>query len=125
MDGEAGASSLVPGGSFSDVVAEVSVGRRTSSSKSRGEEVLGFKGSLVEAVLRVEGDAGVAPEGRLGVEPGPGGGAELGLGTDVLECNNGAVGRWFGGEGVAKSLTVRGPERDTQESSLSEMTVWC
>ena len=26
VDGEAGASSLVPGGSFSDVVAEISVG---------------------------------------------------------------------------------------------------
>ena len=45
--------------------------------------MLGFKGSLVEAVLSIEGDAGVAPEGRLGVEPGPGGGAELGLGTNV------------------------------------------
>ena len=87
--------------------------------------MLGFKGSLVEAVLSIEGDAGVASEGGLRVEPGPGGGAELGLGTNVLEGNDGAVGRWFRREGVAKSLTIRGPERDTQESSLSEMTVWC
>ena len=85
----------------------------------------GFKSFLVEAVLSIEGDAGVASEGGLRVEPGPGGGAELGLGTNVLEGNNGAVGGWFGREGVAKCLTIRGPERDTQESSLSEMTVWC
>ena len=87
--------------------------------------MLGFKGSLVEAVLSIEGDAGVASEGGLRVEPGPGGGAELGLGTNVLEGNNGAVGGWFGREGVAKCLTIRGPERDTQECSLSEMAVWC
>ena len=87
--------------------------------------MLGFKGSLVEAVLSIEGDAGVASEGGLRVEPEPGGGAKLGLGTNVLEGDDGAVGRWFGREGVAKSLTVRGPERNTQESSLSEMAVWC
>ena len=34
VDGEAGASSLVPGGRFSDVVAEIRVSQRTSSSKS-------------------------------------------------------------------------------------------
>ena len=87
--------------------------------------MLGFKGSLVEAVLSIEGDAGVASEGGLRVEPGPGGGAELGLGPNVLEGDNGAVGGWFGREGVAKCLTIRSPERNTQKSSLSEMAVWC
>ena len=87
--------------------------------------MLGFKGSLVEAVLSIEGDTGVASEGRLGVESGPGGGAKLGLRPNVLEGNNGAVGGWFSREVVAKSLTIGCPERDTQESSLSEMTVWC
>ena len=87
--------------------------------------MLGFKSFLIEAVLSIEGDTGVASEGRLGVESGPGGGAKLGLRPNVLEGNNGAVGGWFRREGVAKGLTIRGPERDTQESSLSEMTVWC
>ena len=87
--------------------------------------MLGVKGFLVEAVLSIERDTGVASEGRLGVESGPGGGAKLGLRSNVLEGNNGAVGGWLRREGVAKSLTIRGPERDTQESSLGEMTVWC
>ena len=87
--------------------------------------MLGFKGFLVEAVLSIEGDTGVAFEGGLGVESGPGGGAKLGLRPNVLEGNNGAVGGWFRREGVTEGLTIRGPERDTQESSLSEMTVWC
>ena len=84
-----------------------------------------MKGFFVEAVLSIEGDAGVASEGGLGVEPGPGGEAKLGLGPNVLESDNGAVGGWFGREGVAKCLTIRSPERNTQESSLSEVTVWC
>ena len=87
--------------------------------------MLGFKSFLIEAVLSIERDTGVASEGRLGVESGPGGGAKLGLRPNVLEGNDGAVEGWFRREGVAKSLTIRGPERDTQESSLSEMTVWC
>ena len=87
--------------------------------------MLGFKGSLVEAVLSIEGDTGVAFEGGLGVESGLGGGTKMGLGSNVLEGNNGAVRGWFSREVVAKSLTISCPERDTQESSLSEMTVWC
>ena len=87
--------------------------------------MLGFKGFLVEVVLSIEGDTRVTFEGGLGVESGPGGGAKLGLRPNVLEGNNGAVGGWFRRKGVAKGLTIRGPERDTQESSLSEMTVWC
>ena len=85
--------------------------------------MLGVKGFLVEVVLSIERDTGIAFEGGLGVESGSGGGAKLGLGSNVLEGNNGAVGGWFSREVVAKGLTISCPERDTQESSLSEMTV--
>ena len=46
--------------------------------------MLGFKGSLVEAVLSIEGDTGVAFEGGLGIESGLGGGAKLGLGGPMF-----------------------------------------
>ena len=87
--------------------------------------MLGIQGSLIEAVFSIEGDTGIAFGGGLGVESGSGGGAKLGLRPNVLESNNGAVRGWFRREGVTKGLTIRGPERDTQESGLSEMTVWC
>ena len=76
-------------------------------------------------MLSIERDTGIAFNGGLGVESGPGGGAKLGLRPNVLEGNNGAAGGWFRREGVAKGLAICAPERETQKSSLSEMTVWC
>ena len=85
--------------------------------------MLGVKGFLVEAVLSIEGDTGIAFEGVLGVESGTRGRAKPGLWSNILKGNNGAVGSWCSREVMAVGLTIRFPERNTQKSSLGEMTV--
>ena len=85
--------------------------------------MLGVQDSLVEAVFSVEGDTGIAFGGGLEVESGTRGRAKSGLWSNILKGNDGAVGGWCSREVMAVGLTIRFPERNTQKSSLGEMTV--
>ena len=123
VDGESSASSLVPSRSFSCVVREVGVDRRRSPSNPSRKEISRKESLLTETGFSIKGDTGVAFGKGSGIKPGSGGGAELRLGTNVLEGNNGGVGGWFSRENMTISFTVSLLKGDTQEGSLGEMAV--
>ena len=76
--------------------------------------------SFIEAVLREEGDTGVALGEGLRVEFGFGGEAVLGLRTNVLEGDNGRIGGRGAWEGVPKCFTVLGFQMSPLDSGLGK-----
>ena len=85
VNGKARATSLVPRRYFSSVVYQVGECGRRGTSQSGGIQILVAQSSFIKAVLREEGDTGVAFGEGPRVEFGFGGEAVLRLGSNVLE----------------------------------------
>ena len=72
----------------------------------------------MQTVFSKKSNASITLGKGLGVKDGFRSVAELRLGTNILEGDNGAVMAWAGRHGVTKNFTIRHSHRDTKEISL-------
>ena len=68
----------------------------------------------MQTMFSKESNASITLGKGLGVKDGFRGVAKLGLGTNILEGDNGAVGSRARRQGVTKSFTIRHIHRDTK-----------
>ena len=79
-----------------------------------------MEGPLIQAMFSKKSNASITLGKGLGVKNGFRGVSKLGLGTNILESNNGIIVSRSGWHRVAKGFTIRGIQGDTKEISLSE-----